>query len=57
MPNGAWHHFWTRLNAMLPISDGPEMFPRHRVVLIEGRDLTWYGPSLVTATAWMMLID
>jgi ABC-type Fe3+-hydroxamate transport system substrate-binding protein len=30
-------------------TDGPEMFPGHRVVLVEGRDLTWYGPSLVTA--------
>ena len=29
--------------------DGPEMFPAHRVALVEGRDLTWYGPSLVTA--------
>ena len=29
--------------------DGPEAFPRQRVALIEGRDLTWYGPSLVTA--------
>ncbi len=30
-------------------NDGPEMFPRHRVALVEGRSLTWYGPSLVTA--------
>ena len=29
--------------------DGPEMFPRQRVALVEGRSLTWYGPSLVTA--------
>jgi ABC-type Fe3+-hydroxamate transport system substrate-binding protein len=29
--------------------DGPEMFPAHRVALVEGRSLTWYGPSLVTA--------
>jgi ABC-type Fe3+-hydroxamate transport system substrate-binding protein len=29
--------------------DGPEMFPGHRIALVEGRDLTWYGPSLVTA--------
>jgi len=29
--------------------DGPEMFPGHRVALVDGRDLTWYGPSLVTA--------
>ena len=30
-------------------ADGPEMFPDHRIALVEGRDLTWYGPSLVTA--------
>jgi Methylmalonyl-CoA mutase len=30
-------------------TDGPEMFPGHRVALVQGRDLTWYGPSLVTA--------
>jgi ABC-type Fe3+-hydroxamate transport system substrate-binding protein len=30
-------------------SDGPEVFPGHRVALVEGRALTWYGPSLVTA--------
>jgi ABC-type Fe3+-hydroxamate transport system substrate-binding protein len=29
--------------------DGPEMFPGYRVALVEGRSLTWYGPSLVTA--------
>jgi len=29
--------------------DGPEMFPGHRVALVEGRSLTWYGPSLITA--------
>jgi ABC-type Fe3+-hydroxamate transport system substrate-binding protein len=29
--------------------DGPEMFARQRVALVEGRSLTWYGPSLVTA--------
>jgi ABC-type Fe3+-hydroxamate transport system substrate-binding protein len=29
--------------------DGPEMFPGHRVALVEGRSLTWYGPSLTTA--------
>jgi hypothetical protein len=29
--------------------DGLEMFPRYRVALVEGRSLTWYGPSLVTA--------
>jgi hypothetical protein len=31
--------------------DGPEMFPDRRVALVEGRSLTWYGPSLVTARA------
>jgi ABC-type Fe3+-hydroxamate transport system substrate-binding protein len=30
-------------------TDGPEMFPGGRVALVEGRALTWYGPSLVTA--------
>jgi hypothetical protein len=30
-------------------SDGPEAFPGQRVALVEGRSLTWYGPSLVTA--------
>ena len=29
--------------------DGPEVFPGRRVALVEGRALTWYGPSLVTA--------
>jgi ABC-type Fe3+-hydroxamate transport system substrate-binding protein len=29
--------------------DGPEAFPGHRVVLVSGRLLTWYGPSLATA--------
>jgi ABC-type Fe3+-hydroxamate transport system substrate-binding protein len=29
--------------------DGPEAFPATRTVLVEGRLLTWYGPSLVTA--------
>ncbi|SDE60790.1 hypothetical protein SAMN05660485_01272 [Blastococcus fimeti] len=29
--------------------DGPEAFPGVRSVLIPGRDLTWYGPSLATA--------
>lgn len=30
-------------------ADGPEAFPGARSVLIPGRPLTWYGPSLVTA--------
>jgi hypothetical protein len=34
--------------------DGPEMFPRHRVALVEGRSLTWYGPSLVTARSTLL---
>jgi ABC-type Fe3+-hydroxamate transport system substrate-binding protein len=29
--------------------DGPEEFPALRVVLVPGRLLTWYGPSLATA--------
>ncbi len=35
-------------------SDGPEMFPRPRVALVEGRSLTWYGPSLITARALLL---
>jgi ABC-type Fe3+-hydroxamate transport system substrate-binding protein len=30
-------------------TDGPEAFPGIPVALVEGRSLTWYGPSLVTA--------
>lgn len=30
-------------------TDGPEAFPDARSVLVSGRDLTWYGPSLVDA--------
>ncbi|GAB4587102.1 helical backbone metal receptor [Nocardia sp. IFM 10818] len=30
-------------------TDGPEAFPGTPVALVEGRSLTWYGPSLVTA--------
>lgn len=30
-------------------SDGPEAFPGIPVALVEGRSLTWYGPSLATA--------
>ncbi|WP_436531884.1 helical backbone metal receptor [Actinoplanes sp. HUAS TT8] len=29
--------------------DGPEAFPDVRTVLVPGRQLTWYGPSLATA--------
>ncbi len=32
-------------------TDGPEAFPGHRVALVSGRDLTWYGPSLIAARA------
>ena len=35
-------------------ADGPEMFPGLRVALVEGRSLTWYGPSLVTARAVLL---
>jgi ABC-type Fe3+-hydroxamate transport system substrate-binding protein len=31
--------------------DGPEAFPGVRTVLVSGRDLTWYGPSLGPARA------
>ncbi|MFF0491071.1 helical backbone metal receptor [Nocardia sp. NPDC004068] len=31
--------------------DGPDAFPGIPVALVEGRSLTWYGPSLVTARA------
>jgi len=30
-------------------ADGPEAFPGQRVALVSGRDLTWYGPSLLAA--------
>jgi ABC-type Fe3+-hydroxamate transport system substrate-binding protein len=30
-------------------ADGPEAFPGSRTVLVSGRSLTWYGPSLATA--------
>jgi ABC-type Fe3+-hydroxamate transport system substrate-binding protein len=30
-------------------TDGPEAFGGRRVALVSGRDLTWYGPSLVAA--------
>jgi ABC-type Fe3+-hydroxamate transport system substrate-binding protein len=32
-------------------TDGPEAFTGLRCVLVSGRDLTWYGPSLATARA------
>jgi len=30
-------------------ADGPDAFPGLRCALVPGRDLTWYGPSLVGA--------
>ena len=35
-------------------TDGPEAFPGHRVALVEGRSLTWYGPSLITARSTLL---
>ena len=35
-------------------SDGPEVFPDQRVALVEGRSLTWYGPSLIGARATLL---
>jgi ABC-type Fe3+-hydroxamate transport system substrate-binding protein len=35
--------------------DGPESFPGIRYVLVSGRYLTWYGPSLVDAHAELSL--
>ena len=32
-----------------PYRFGPEAFPGQRVSLVDGRYLTWYGPSLTTA--------
>src|SRR6516164_9254609 len=34
--------------------DGPEEFRTQRVVLVSGRLLTWYGPSLATARAELL---
>ncbi|TKJ34379.1 helical backbone metal receptor [Blastococcus sp. CCUG 61487] len=34
--------------------DGPEAFPDVRSVLVSGRDLTWYGPSLATARSRLL---
>ena len=36
--------------------DGPEEFPAQRVVLVSGRLLTWYGPSLATARADLLAV-
>jgi len=35
-------------------ADGPEAFPGRRVALVEGRSLTWYGPSLVGARSRLL---
>jgi hypothetical protein len=35
-------------------ADGPEMFRGRRVALVEGRSLTWYGPSLVAARSLLL---
>jgi ABC-type Fe3+-hydroxamate transport system substrate-binding protein len=34
--------------------DGPEAFAGIRSVLVSGRDLTWYGPSLATARSRLL---
>lgn len=34
--------------------DGPEAFPGMRTVLVSGRDLTWYGPSLASSRARLL---
>ncbi|WP_328613870.1 helical backbone metal receptor [Amycolatopsis sp. NBC_00355] len=34
--------------------DGPDHFPDERYVLVSGRHLTWYGPSLVDAHAALL---
>jgi ABC-type Fe3+-hydroxamate transport system substrate-binding protein len=34
--------------------DGPEAFPHTRTVLLPGRQLTWYGPSLATARTTLL---
>ena len=34
--------------------DGPEAFPGTRSVLVSGRALTWYGPSLATARSALL---
>jgi hypothetical protein len=36
------------------IDDGAEAFPGIRAVLLPGRELTWYGPSLATARAHLL---
>jgi ABC-type Fe3+-hydroxamate transport system substrate-binding protein len=36
--------------------DGPEAFPGLRTVLVPGRQLTWYGPSLATARGELLAL-
>lgn len=36
-------------------TDGPEALPGQRVALVEGRNLTWYGPSLLTARSSLLV--
>jgi hypothetical protein len=38
------------------VGDGPEEFPGQRVVLVSGRLLTWYGPSLATARGELLSV-
>jgi hypothetical protein len=35
-------------------TDGPECFPGTPYALVSGRDLTWYGPSLVDARSLLL---
>lgn len=37
--------------------DGPEAFTRTPTMLVSGRDITWYGPSLVGAVTELHLAD
>ena len=34
--------------------DGPESFTHAPTALVSGRDLTWYGPSMLTAREHLM---
>ena len=43
-----------RADDQFSAADGPEMFPGRRVALVEGRSLTWYGPSLVRARSLLL---
>jgi hypothetical protein len=37
------------------VSDGPEAFPGITVALVPGRSLTWYGPSLASTRADLII--